>query len=299
MSRYGTRVTDVVEGDYFLGSAFADRYVDIEGASGVDGARAVISQGSGKLNQVFHIKPLGGGEYSIASKSSGKMLDVFAASTQDGAPVIQFVANGGANQRWSLYRNDAGYMYIVSVPGEGQAKVLDVTRASSRSGTRLELWSANGGVQQQFRLMQKVDLSGVRTVASRFADGNRLDVEGISMQSGAGVDIWTPSLNGNQRFEFVDRGNGLYAIRARHSGKLVDIRDGFAGDGGAVIQNASTESLSQLWYVQADAKGQFAIFSGLSNKALDVKAMSKSPGTQVITYRYVAQNNQKWDITTE
>lgn len=38
--------------------------------------------------------------YTISSKLSGKLLDASVASGSDGAAVIQWIGNGGDNQKW-------------------------------------------------------------------------------------------------------------------------------------------------------------------------------------------------------
>ena len=289
------RVNDVAEGDYFLGSALANRYVGVAGGSGEDRARMVIGAPTGSSDQLFHVTPVGNGVYTIIAKSSGKALDVEAGSTSNGTPIIQFGPNGGDNQKWCFYRNDAGYVYIVSASGEARNRVIDVTAASTAEGTRLELWTANGGSQQQFRLLQKVRLSGAQAVSSVYS-GKYLDVNGASSGDGAGIDVWNSWGGANQRFLFEDKGNGLLAIKAMHSDKYLDIYGAYAGDAGRVIQYRWTGAANQLWYLQRDKNGRYAILSSLNNKAVDIEGMNKAAGASVITYRYRAQANQKWAI---
>ncbi|KAB7786812.1 RICIN domain-containing protein [Bifidobacterium cebidarum] len=291
-----TRVDDIAEGDYYLGSALAGKYIEIAGGSTDNLANVVIGKPTNGSNQLFHIKPVGKGAYTIVSKASGKAIDIEAASMKDGASIIQFDSNGGDNQKWFFYRNSDGYVYIVSAYGDVHNKVLDVAAGNTAEGTRLELWTVNGGLQQQFRLMQKVQLSGNQSVSSVYSSGKTLDVKAASVWDAADIDVWTSSGGLNQSFLFEDKGNGLFAIKAVHSNKYLDIYGADAGDGGRVIQYRWTGASNQLWYLQGDRKGDYAILSLLSNKALDIKGMSKDAGAAVITYRYKGQENQKWSI---
>ena len=61
--------------------------------------------------------------YTLVSAKSDKLMDVAGASTSPGAPVIQWPANGGNNQRWNLVPVGSDAYRIVSVHS---GQVLDV-----------------------------------------------------------------------------------------------------------------------------------------------------------------------------
>lgn len=48
--------------------------------------------------------------------------------------------------------------------------------------------------------------------------------------------------------------------------------------------------------MQKDLKGRYALLSTMNNKAIDIYGMNKQAGTRVITYQYLEQENQKWNI---
>jgi alpha-glucosidase len=54
------------------------------------------------LNQQWQLVDVGGGFIRIVSRSTGMDVDVQGASTGDGAIIIQWPANGGANQQWQF-----------------------------------------------------------------------------------------------------------------------------------------------------------------------------------------------------
>src|SRR6266568_623070 len=94
-----------------------------------------------------------GQAYEIVSVNSGKVFDVSGASQADGAPVIQYTYQNGANQQWyfktvGLVNGQEAYQ-IVNV---NSGKVLDVTGASQADGTPLQQWSSSGGTNQQWFL---------------------------------------------------------------------------------------------------------------------------------------------------
>lgn len=290
------KLTDITEGDYYIGSAFANRYLDIEGGSMNDGAQTVIWLPTNGANQLYHVKPVGNGTYTITSKNSGKSLDIRGGSTQRGTLIIQYRLNSGANQRWSFYKTADGYVYIVSALGNGRSLVLDIARESSSPGSKLEIWSPNEGRNQRFRLMQAADMpSGKAQISSTFARGNSMDVPGQSKRAETAMQTWRPNGCDNQRFTLEYRGNGRYAIKNVLSQMYVDIQYGYQGDGGRIIQFPRTDGTNQLWYLQKYPRG-YALRSVSNNKAIDISGMDNNPGAPLISYTFLSQDNQKWTI---
>jgi hypothetical protein len=53
---------------------------------------------------MWYLRPTGDGYYTIVARNSGLVADVYGAATTDGAQVVQWSANGGANQQWQFIR---------------------------------------------------------------------------------------------------------------------------------------------------------------------------------------------------
>ena len=290
------RITDITEGDYFIGSALPDRYLDIPGGSHQDETPVGTWSPTNGWNQLYHLKPHGDGSYIITSKNSGKALDVSTGSTRNGNTVIQYSTNMGPNQRWYFYRSPQGYVFIISALGDGRSVALDVTSGNMALGTKMEIWQYNGGQNQAFRLMQAAALpGGKRTITSPYANGNSLDVPAGSMDCDTRLQTWPYNGGPNQSFEFIDTGNGRYKIRVVHSKMYLDLQYGFPGDGGNIVQYTQTDGSNQMWYLQK-YQGGYAIRSMSNNKAIDIYAGGLTPGTPVITYTFREQVNQKWNI---
>ena len=290
------RITDITEGDYFIGSALPDRYLDIPGGSHQDETQAITWSPTNGSNQLYHLTPHGDGSYIITSKNSGKALDVPTGATHNGNAVIQYSVNRGPNQRWYFYRSPEGYVFIISALADGRSVALDVTSGNMALGTKMEIWQYNGGQNQAFRLMQAAALpAGKRTITSSYANGSSLDIPAGSMNRDTPLQMWPYNGGPNQGFEFIDTGNGRYQIRVVHSKMYLDLQYGFPGDCGNVVQYPQTGGSNQLWYLQK-YQGGYAIRSMVNNKAIDIFACGLNPGTPVITYTFREQVNQKWDI---
>ncbi len=93
--------------------------------------------------------------------------------------------------------------------------------------------------------------------------------------------------------------SGYYTIRARHSGKVLDVPGASLEDGAALIQYQASLPVSgnQSWLLEATPDGYYFIKARHSGKALDVPAASQADGTRIIQYAPYAQAaNQQWKI---
>ncbi len=140
------------------------------------------------------------GTYQLVNANSGKVLDASGAGTADGTPIIQWGANGGTNQQWTLTPTGDGYYTITGV---ASGKALDVPKADTLPGTQLDLWTGNGGANQQW-LLAPSD-GGRYTVESR-ATGDFLDVSGASTADGTQVIQWNRTGGANQQWQLVKTG---------------------------------------------------------------------------------------------
>ncbi len=132
---------------------------------------------------------------SLMARHSGQVLDVAGASTSNGAPLIQFPANGQTNQRFRLEPVGDGLVRLVV---EHSGLVLDVAGASTDHGAPLIQFPANGQANQHFRL-EPVGDGFVRIVAQH--SGQVLDVAGASLDNGAPIIQFPWNGHANQQWQ--------------------------------------------------------------------------------------------------
>jgi uncharacterized repeat protein (TIGR02543 family) len=140
----------LADGIYTLASAASpsSRFIDIEGASGKDGARAILWSKTSGDNQKFRlVYNTSTGYYTIVGVSSGRPLDVYGASTSQGASVIQWAPNGNFNQQWYI-APAAGGTYAIHSASSGLA--LDVYGGSTTPGSSIIMWSYRGAANQRW-----------------------------------------------------------------------------------------------------------------------------------------------------
>jgi hypothetical protein len=139
---------------------------------------------------------------TITSVRSNQNVDVSGVSQADGAPVIQWPGNGGANQQWRFEGVAPNTYRIVAVHS---GKVLDVEGASTADGARVIQWPWHGGTNQQWRF-EGVGPGEYRIVSVR--SGKVLDVAGESLANGAPIIQWSYHGRTNQRWRLTIVGNG-------------------------------------------------------------------------------------------
>ena len=79
-------------------------YLDIEGQSAADGAKAIQNDYAESDSQIWLLEETEGGYCHIVNKNSGKYLEVFSNSAEDGASVGQWGATEYGCQEWTLIK---------------------------------------------------------------------------------------------------------------------------------------------------------------------------------------------------
>ena len=121
------------------------------------------------------------------------MLDVSGASTQAGAPVIDWYANGGANQSWSFVPSGGTHTYEIVNGNSGQCLTSDGV-----PGDQVYQFPCVSSPTQQWRtnLATSPNYCMIQNVAS----GLYLDVSANSVWPGTAIDTWYYNGNSNQYF---------------------------------------------------------------------------------------------------
>ncbi|GAA1988316.1 RICIN domain-containing protein [Catenulispora subtropica] len=139
---------------------------------------------SADTNFTIHITP---------NSSFGLLLDVNGASQSPGAGVIQWYANGGANQVWSFY-SFGGNTYEIVNGNSGQCLTTDGV-----AGDPVVQLPCNGGLGQRWTTGLNPSSVSAWTIANPWS-GLYLDVNGASPWAGASIDVWYYNGGSNQYF---------------------------------------------------------------------------------------------------
>ncbi len=126
--------------------------------------------------------------------------------------------------------------------------------------------------------------------------GKVLEVNSASQDNGAVVQQNSDAGNDNQRWEFIDGGNGLYKLLAKHSGKALEVDGSSTLEGAAVVQWDNLANQSQLWNIESLGDGYYKIVNQNSGKVLAIPSKRKNNGIPVELYDYTGDAYQQWKI---
>lgn len=87
--------------------------------------------------------------------------------------------------------------------------------------------------------------------------------------------------------------NAFYKIKARHSGKLMEVADASTANNANVQQNSDNGNFCQQWKIVEVERGIYQLINRNSGLTLDAVTSSNN----VIQYSYWGGKNQKWKIT--
>ena len=142
-----------------------------------------------------------GAWYLLVNRNSGKVLDDRAFASNDGAAVVQWDRNGGANQQWRFVEAGDGYYRLQN---RSSGKVLDDYGWSKTAGSALVLWGDLNGANQQYRLTQTAD--GYVRLINRFS-GMAVEVHNASTADGGEVVQYGDWGGANQQWQLVPAGS--------------------------------------------------------------------------------------------
>src|SRR5690606_25089593 len=126
-----------------------------------------------------------GGTGPLRGVASNRCLDVEGASQSNGAQVIIWDCNGGANQQWTA--TSAGELRVYG------SKCLDVNGAGTADGTAVIIWDCNGQDNQKWTLNADGSITAVGA-------NKCLDVSGYGTANGTTVHIWSCHGGTNQKW---------------------------------------------------------------------------------------------------
>ncbi|MER7674244.1 RICIN domain-containing protein [Kitasatospora sp. NPDC096128] len=129
--------------------------------------------------------------YTIRNANSGQVMDVSGGSTADGGSVVQWPANGGANQQWSFVPVSGQLFRIVN---RNSGKALEIPWSSHWRSTAADQSTDNGGNNQLWYFEPAGGGYLLRNVESRQV----LEVGQGSTTNGAAIAQYMPLNQSNQ-----------------------------------------------------------------------------------------------------
>ncbi|MEV0531445.1 RICIN domain-containing protein [Kitasatospora sp. NPDC050463] len=126
--------------------------------------------------------------------------------------------------------------------------------------------------------------------------GKALDVSGASTADGAALVQWARHDGANQRFQFVDSGDGYYRLKAQHSGKVLDVYGFSTVDRADIVQWSDAGSVNQQFRLADSPDGYVRLINRNSGKAVEVDNGSTSDGAKVVQSADRGGADQQWQL---
>jgi alpha-galactosidase len=211
--------------------------------STTQGAQLVQAADDKARDSQFRFTPTGSGSYTLVSASDGMLADVSGNSTAAGAQVIQWPANNGANQKWTLVPvPDANQTYRIENRQTGGR--LDVDGDSTADSAKLLQWSDNGQADQRWTFVKQT--GGAYTIVNANS-GKLVNIPGPTTTQGTQLIQFSNDGNSNSRWTLVDAGPGVIGLKSVYDGQVIDLSGGDTATGTTVVQWASNGGLNQQW----------------------------------------------------
>jgi len=148
------------------------------------------------------------------------------------------------------------------------------------------------------QIMVSSGLSGNYRLLSQSAPGMCLDVHAAG-GSGSKVQIWTCTGGGNQSFNFVSQGGGVYLVKPSYdAGLCLDVNGAGTSPGTNVGIWTCNGGSHQKWTVNSVGGTLYELApQHVSTFRMDVNGAGTASGTQIIVWPTTGASNQRWVFT--
>lgn len=211
--------------------------------STTQGSQLVQAADDKAKDSQWRFSSAGSGAYNLVSASDGMLADVSGNSTAAGGQIIQWPANNGANQHWTLVPvPDANQSYRVENRQTGGR--LDVSGDSTADSATLVQWSDNGQADQRWTFVKQ---SGGSYTIVNANSGKLVNIPGPTTTQATQLIQFADDGNSNSRWTLVDEGPGVVGLKSVYDGQLIDVSGGNTATGTAIIQFPANGGLNQGW----------------------------------------------------
>ncbi|MEI6948639.1 RICIN domain-containing protein [Paraflavisolibacter sp. H34] len=298
------RVTDAGNGAFKLENIKSAKMLDVVASATTDGAGVHQWQNVNVTSQQWSLTRLDNGYYKIENSNSGKVLDVYGASAENGAPVKQYTYTGGAHQQWKLE--------LLVAPQPPPAMYVGGT-FNNWNAAGSEMTLQNGAWKIGGVLMNPGDHDMKFANTENWSGNDWGGAQGLSgtavSTTGGGANIhFTLTAKGYYSITFNPQtlayavvneriSDGIYEVKARHSGKALDVAAQSTANGALIHQWEAFSMPSQQWTLTATGDGYYTVENRNSGKVLDVAGDSLTDGTTV--HQWVGYSNfpsQQWKL---
>lgn len=300
-------------GDYFIIPVNATNMaLDVNGNDKSNGANVQIWNRHSGDAQVFRISYRANGTAQITSRYTGKSLDLPGGNIVSGANIQMWTDNDGRNQEWEFAQKSTVTIsgttcttYEIHV-ATATTLCIDVNGGGTSAGSNVQVWTRNDGNNQRWALLPVPPFrsGGVYEIRSMMKTSMAVDIAGGSTANGANCLLYSSHGENNQKFIFVNEGNG-WSIRNVASGKYLDVNGGTFSNGTNVQSWVDNDGRNQRWavttYGTATINGTKCqvVSLGAGNATtymMDAESALTTNNTNIIIWSNNEGDNQRWAL---
>ena len=150
-----------------------------------------------------------------------------------------------------------------------EQKLLNAGPKSSSSPAGLIIDPANSASSILWVRDNSVDMGAMPPLAKRIADASYLNE----------LTSWIDNLDDQVSDVINER---WYALKARHSNKLLTVKNGHTYENALVQQDADANQAQQKWYAQSVGGGKYILINQKSERLLSLESMRSGKGVQLV-----------------
>ena len=288
-------IQTIDNGTYRFVSVLGNKSIDVAGISSDNGANIQLWDSNNDGGQEWAVVyDNNSGYYQITSAHSGKRLDLHNGYPNNGENIQLWEANDSCAQKWGIAEYNGQYSLISACLGN---KNIDIAEAKIENGANIQLWTTHNDNNQKWSIIPIQDTlaEGTYHINSFINTNKSIDVAGISSENGANIQLWDSNNDGGQEWTITNAGDGYYYLTSAHSGKRLDLHNGYPNNGENIQLWEANDSCAQKWKPIHLAQNTYIIESACSNgKSIDVDSGRMLNATNIQLWSTYSNSNQKW-----
>lgn len=162
-----------------------------------------------------------------------------------------------------------------------EQKLLNAGPKSSSSPAGLMIESGNSAASILWMRDNSVDMGAMPPLAKRIVDADYINE----------LTTWIDNLESNVTDAVNER---WYALKARHSNKLLSVKNGYTYENALIQQRDDDNSPEQKWSAQSVGGGKFVLINQKSEMVLALETMKAGKGVPLVQQNYSGKQHQFW-----
>ena len=263
------------DGWYYIKNVNAQKYLQVAGGKGADGANVEISTGTGATGQKWYLENKGNG-YVTLKNATGYMLDLTNGKKDNGTNIGLWSANNLDPQLFKIAKSSTNDQYGILTKVTGDSKGLDCAGYGKTDGTNVQQYSY-GAQSNQLWIFEKTSYSESSSGNNSSNSGSSSSDNNSSNSGNSGSD----SSNSSSSVTAASLSDGWYYIKNVNAQKYLQVAGGTTGSDGANVEiSKGTGATGQRWYLENKGDGYVTLKNG-TGYMLDLTNGKKDNGTNI------------------